>query len=60
MTPDLIGTTEAAQILNRSPRTVHRMVAAGKLAPAMTAPGGYAGVWLFNRADIEALAKAAA
>lgn len=59
-TTDLIGTTEAARILGKSPRTVHRMVADGRLTVAHTAPGGYVGVWLFDRAHIEALAKAAA
>lgn len=57
---DLIGSTEAARLLGKSPRTVHRMVEAGTLVPAMTAPGGRAGVYLFKRADVEALAKAAA
>lgn len=57
---DLIGTAQAARILGRSPRTVHRMVEAGDLIPAVTAPGGHHGTFLFHRADIEALAKAAA
>lgn len=57
MTPsDLIGSVEAAKILGKSPRTVHRLVAAGTLVPAMTAPGGAAGVFLFRREDIESLA----
>lgn len=55
-TPQLIGTAEVAQILGKSPRTVHRMVKAGLLTPVMTAPGGFAGTYLFDRADIEALA----
>lgn len=54
--PDLIGTAVTAQILNRSIRTVHRMVADGRLKPAMTGPGGPHGSWLFDRAEIEALA----
>ena len=54
--PDLIGTTEAARILGKSPRTVHRLVAAGRLTPAITAPGGFAGAYLFDRRDVEALA----
>lgn len=52
-TDDLIGTTEAARILGKSPRTVHRLVHAGQLTPAVTAPGGYAGTFLFKRSDIE-------
>lgn len=56
---DLIGSTEAARLLGKSPRTIHRLVAAGKLAPALTAPGGFKGSYLFRRADIEALASEA-
>lgn len=57
---DLIGSAEAARLLRKSQRTVHRLVASGALKPAMTAPGGFAGVYLFNRADVEALAQDAA
>lgn len=53
--PDLIGTAEAATILGRSARTVHRLVEAGDLTPAVVAPGGFAGVYLFARSDVEAL-----
>lgn len=60
MTNDLIGSTEAAALLGKSSRTVHRMVRDGKLTPAMTAPGGFAGTYLFNRADVERLASEAA
>lgn len=59
-TGDLIGTAEAARMLGKSHRTVHRMVANGTLTPAIVAPGGHAGVWLFRRADIERLAAKAA
>ena len=52
---DLIGSTEAARILGKSPRTVHRLVKSGALTPAVHAPGGFAGAYLFNRADVEAL-----
>ena len=58
-TPQLIGTAEVARLLGKSPRTVHRMVKAGTLKPAMTAPGGYAGTYLFDPAEVER-AKAAA
>lgn len=58
-TPHLIGTAEVAQILGKSPRTVHRMVKAGTLIPAMTAPGGFAGTYLFDRAEIERIKAAA-
>ena len=57
---NLIGSAEASRLLSKSPRTIHRMVDAGTLVPVLTAPGGSAGVFLFNRADVEALAKAAA
>jgi excisionase family DNA binding protein len=53
--PTLIGTTETAKLLGKSPRTVHRLVQAGRLRPAMVAPGGYVGTFLFDRADVEAL-----
>jgi excisionase family DNA binding protein len=56
MAHDLIGTAEVARVLGKSTRTVHRMVADGRLTPTMIAPGGYVGTWLFDRAEIEALA----
>lgn len=57
--PDnLIGTAEAAQILRKSHRTVHRLVEAGALTPVLTAPGGFKGAYLFSRADVEALVAA--
>ena len=52
---DLIGTAEAARLLGKSPRTVHRLVNSGDLKPALTAPGGYSGAYLFKRADVERL-----
>ena len=55
-TEDLIGTAEAARILGRSHRTVHRMVRDGGLTPAITAPGGHHGTFLFRRADVEKIA----
>lgn len=55
---DLIGSTEAARILGRSPRTIHRLVEADELTPAVVAPGGFAGAFLFRRADVEALLEA--
>jgi hypothetical protein len=53
--PDLIGTAEAARILKKSHRTVHRLVESGDLVPVLTAPGGFAGAFLFSRDDVEAL-----
>lgn len=58
--PDLVGTVEAAQILGKSPRTVHRMVKAGELTPALVAPGGFAGAYLFDRSEIERVKAEAA
>lgn len=51
--PSLIGSAEAAAILGKSQRTIHRMAKAGILPIAMTAPGGYVGVHLFDRAEVE-------
>lgn len=59
-TPDLIGTAEAAGILGKSPRTVHRMVESGVLTPVVIAPGGAAGAYLFARADVERVKAGAA
>lgn len=56
-TDTLIGSAEAARILGKSPRTIHRLVEAGTLVPVLTAPGGAHGVYMFERADIEALAN---
>lgn len=56
-TDALIGSAEAAQILGKSVRSVHRLVDSGHLTPALVAPGGRAGSYLFRREDVEALAK---
>lgn len=53
--PDLLTTAQVAQKLGKSPRTVHRLVAAGRLVPAMTAPGGQHGAYLFSPEAVEAL-----
>lgn len=52
-----IGTTEAAALLGKSPRTIHRMVKAGTLTPALVAPGGFAGAYLFDPDEVAALAE---
>jgi excisionase family DNA binding protein len=57
---DLIGTAEAAQTLGLSHKTIYRMVEDGRLTPAMKGPGGPNGSFLFNRSDIDELAKAVA
>ena len=53
-TEDLIGSAEAGQILDKTPRTIQRMVASGVLTPVVTLPGK-TGAHLFSRADVEAL-----
>lgn len=49
-----VGTREAASMLGYTTRQVQRMVARGELAPAVSAPGGPYGSFMFKRADIEA------
>ena len=49
---DLMSTAEVARLIGKSHRTVHRLVIAGKLRPAVVAPGGPAGVYMFDRADV--------
>ena len=52
--PDaLVGTAELARLRGESVRTVQRRVHRGELTPAVIAPGGRAGVWLFRRDDAE-------
>ena len=50
---NVIGTAEAAKMLGKSHRTVHRLVEAGALVPVMTAPGGFKGAFLFKREVVE-------
>lgn len=57
---ELIGSAEAARIIGKTPRTIHRLVKSGALKPAMTTPGGAHGAFLFRREDIERLTTAAA
>lgn len=59
MPADIISTKEAAQRLNRSVVTVHRLVLAGKLEPVFRVPGPRGAMW-FNTSDIEALVETAA
>lgn len=51
----LITTAEAAAILGVHVGTVSRMVAAGRLTPAIKVPGK-TGAFLFAPADVQALA----
>ena len=56
--PTHIGVSDTARILGKSVRTVHRMVAAGKL-PAVKLPGR-TGAFALDRAEVEKLAEQAA
>lgn len=56
---DLIGTSEAATILNVSNRTVKRMAKDERL-PYVLKMTGDTGAYLFKRSDVEKLAKAMA
>lgn len=55
----LVTTTQAAQILGKPIGTVNRWALTGRLVPAAQLPGR-TGARLYRRADVEALAKAAA
>lgn len=59
-TGSLIGSAEAARILGKSPRTIHRLVKSGDLTPVYTAPGGQHGSYLFERDAVERLASGSA
>ena len=48
----LMGTQDVADLLQVSPRTVHRMVSAGDLKVAVKAPGKTGG-YLFRRTAVE-------
>lgn len=52
----LIGSREACQVLAVDKSTLSRWVASGKLTPALRLPTAN-GAFLFQRKDIEALAK---
>ena len=57
--PDLVTSSQAAEMLGKSVRTINRMAVAGTLPPAMKVPGA-TGHYLFRRADVEALTDEAA
>lgn len=54
----LIPTAQVAEILRVDVRTVHRMADDGRLAPAAKVPGR-TGAYLFDRADVETVLRAA-
>jgi excisionase family DNA binding protein len=53
---DLVPTAEAARMLGCHVRTVHRLVEAGALTPAVQAPG-LRGARMFRTRDVMRLAK---
>ena len=55
--PDTLTTTEAAQLLGCSPRTVQRMIEAGRLGFERKLPGPN-GAYLIPRAAVDALKAA--
>lgn len=55
--PDLVSVAETSVILRRSVRTVHRLIYAGDLKPAIKVPG-QTGAYLLERADVEAYQRA--
>lgn len=57
---EYLSTPQVARELHVSTRTVHRMVTAGTLTPALTAPGGPHGAFLFTRAEVQRAKEGAA
>lgn len=55
-TPDLVSTSQVAEVLGVGASTVSRMVTAGRLEPAYRAPG-IRGAFFFRRADVDALVR---
>ena len=53
---DVIPLSEAARILGLSVRTMHRRIADGVVVPVSKLPG-LRGAYIFDRSDIERLAK---
>lgn len=55
---DLVNKRQAAEMLERTPSTVNKMVKAGHLKPAVVLPGTTRNVasYLFRRRDVERLA----
>ena len=56
MRDELISAQDAEKLLGKSRRTIHRLVASGKLPVAMRLPGT-TGAMLFHRSDVLALAE---
>ncbi len=57
--PDTLTTTEAAQLLGCSPRTVQRMIEAGRLGFERKLPGPN-GAYLIPRREVERVKASAA
>ena len=60
MTPEFISTRVAATMLHVSHRTTVRLVERGELTPITRINLGRRDVFIFERSDVEALAKARA
>jgi len=56
-TDRLLTAPEAARMLGRSPRTVHRMVTSGELVPVKRLSIGPNGAFLFDLRDVQRVAK---
>lgn len=54
--PELISSPEVARMINRSPRTVHRLVENGELTPVAKLPGPN-GAFVFTREQAEELVE---
>ena len=57
--PDTLTTTEAAQLLGCSPRTIQRMIEAGRLGFERKLPGPN-GAYLIPRREVERVKASAA
>lgn len=54
--PDVIGSREVCRLLGINKSTLSRWVAAGKITPASRLGSGPTCAYVFNRAEVEALA----
>lgn len=55
--PDWVNTAQAARMLAMSLRSIHRFAEDGTLVPVMRVTDSPNGAYLFERADVEKLAK---
>lgn len=52
-TTELLTSPEVAVLLHRSARTIHRLVADGKIIPSARVNSGRHGTFLFTRDEVE-------